>query len=415
MKRQSISSLLIVSMAAFLITAECLFAQWSTVNFVNLEIPTIHLQNGSLLMPVFKQHLATVFYRSDDNGANWDSIGALGSYIYEMQNIGDTLFASSIWACTEICPPKPSVFRSFAHGSASWDTIYTNVGGVYNLVAHNSILFISEGDGYKKSDDYGTTWARVEFEPSDQGRLFSIDGILYSSQLYKSLDNGNTWTSIRGDLPTASVIGIQANASFLFAFTDDDVFRSSDDGRTWKSISAGLPSNLRIWNLGASDNYLAAAGPLNVYFSKNNGDNWVDISDGLSLNGFGSIFRILFVDNYLFAATDEGIWRYDLSTLVSIEDKNAKSMPDVFKLEQNYPNPFNPNTVISYGTSASAFVTLKVYDILGRELQVIVSEFQAANYYSVTVNATNLPSGIYFYQLRVGNHFIETKKMILAK
>jgi hypothetical protein len=89
-------------------------------------------------------------------------------------------------------------------------------------------------------------------------------------------------------------------------------------------------------------------------------------------------------------------------------------VPEDFSLSQNYPNPFNPSTVISYRLPVTSFVTLKVCDILGREVATLVNEEKPAGEYEVEFDGSNLPSGIYFYQLKAGE-FAETKKMILLK
>ncbi|MCX6170497.1 MAG: T9SS type A sorting domain-containing protein [Ignavibacteriales bacterium] len=91
-------------------------------------------------------------------------------------------------------------------------------------------------------------------------------------------------------------------------------------------------------------------------------------------------------------------------------------MPSSFKLAQNYPNPFNPSTVISYQLPVSGQVSLKVYDMLGREVATLVNEFQQAGNHNSQFSISNsqLSSGIYFYTIRSGN-FVETKKMVLMK
>ena len=88
--------------------------------------------------------------------------------------------------------------------------------------------------------------------------------------------------------------------------------------------------------------------------------------------------------------------------------------PDKFVLTQNYPNPFNPSTKISYTIPQGANVRLKVYDVTGREVKTLVDEFQSKGNYNINFNASDLPSGIYFYRLTAGN-FANTKKMILLK
>jgi plastocyanin len=85
-----------------------------------------------------------------------------------------------------------------------------------------------------------------------------------------------------------------------------------------------------------------------------------------------------------------------------------------FELNQNYPNPFNPSTRISYAIPRASFVNLKVYDIIGNEIAVLVNEEKQAGNYQIDFDATELTGGVYFYQLLTGS-FVETKKMILTK
>src|SRR5574338_686111 len=122
------------------------------------------------------------------------------------------------------------------------------------------------------------------------------------------------------------------------------------------------------------------------------------------------------------STTDPGIGSYALIDQLSFgqttDVENSEQLPLSFNLEQNYPNPFNPNTKISWQSPVSGWQTLKVYDILGNEVATLVDEYRnAGNYeynlnYVETLHATSLPSGVYFYQIRVDN-FVETKKMIL--
>ncbi len=99
--------------------------------------------------------------------------------------------------------------------------------------------------------------------------------------------------------------------------------------------------------------------------------------------------------------------------ILSAEDINFETTMD-FRLSQNYPNPFNPSTVISYSISQEERVVLKIYDTLGREISTLVNSNQEAGKHTVSWNASGLPSGIYFYSIKVGA-FSKTKKMILQK
>src|ERR1035437_1225717 len=97
-----------------------------------------------------------------------------------------------------------------------------------------------------------------------------------------------------------------------------------------------------------------------------------------------------------------------------VNDNNQPNIPNNYSLAQNYPNPFNPTTTINYQLQFSGRVTLKVFNILGREVAALVNEDKPAGNYSVNFDAGRLSSGIYFYILQSGN-FIATKKMILLK
>ena len=101
---------------------------------------------------------------------------------------------------------------------------------------------------------------------------------------------------------------------------------------------------------------------------------------------------------------------YEYSKIVEVEI----TAPTKYSLEQNYPNPFNPTTTIKYSIKKAGLVTLKVYDILGKEITTLVNENKTAGNYSVNFNASNLPSGIYFYRLKSGS-FLATKKLIFMK
>jgi len=95
-------------------------------------------------------------------------------------------------------------------------------------------------------------------------------------------------------------------------------------------------------------------------------------------------------------------------------DISVAGLPTRYQLEQNFPNPFNPTTTIRYSIVQTSNVSLQVFDMLGREVQTLVNATQAPGQYSVTLNAKNLGSGVYFYRLNAGT-FSETKKLMLVK
>ena len=99
--------------------------------------------------------------------------------------------------------------------------------------------------------------------------------------------------------------------------------------------------------------------------------------------------------------------------ITGIDDKQA-FVPTVYRLNQNYPNPFNPSTIINFQIPEEGFVTLKVYDILGREVKTLVNENKTAGNYKIDFDAGKLASGVYVYRLNSKN-FTEAKKMLLLR
>jgi hypothetical protein len=102
------------------------------------------------------------------------------------------------------------------------------------------------------------------------------------------------------------------------------------------------------------------------------------------------------------------------STTVDQSFSPLNLTPKQYRLNQNYPNPFNPSTKISYQLPKSSFVTLKVYDIIGREVSTLVNGEQNAGQYEVTFDGSRLASGVYFFRLQAGG-FVQTKKLVVMK
>ena len=122
---------------------------------------------------------------------------------------------------------------------------------------------------------------------------------------------------------------------------------------------------------------------------------------------------------YVYVSDDSSANSMD-STLIlvqnptSVNDNFLNQIPKKYSLAQNYPNPFNPSTVIRYGIPNSGLVTLKIYNVLGREVATLINKYQQAGRYEISFNASELASGIYFYRLH-SNNYTSIKKMILLK
>ncbi len=102
------------------------------------------------------------------------------------------------------------------------------------------------------------------------------------------------------------------------------------------------------------------------------------------------------------------------NVITSVQNNSRNILPSTIELRQNYPNPFNPTTIINYSIKEEGFVQLAVYDVLGKEITVLVKEEKKQGSYSVKFDGTNLPDGIYFYILRVNNS-VQSRKMVLLR
>ncbi|MDH3269383.1 MAG: T9SS type A sorting domain-containing protein, partial [Ignavibacteria bacterium] len=99
--------------------------------------------------------------------------------------------------------------------------------------------------------------------------------------------------------------------------------------------------------------------------------------------------------------------------IINVEDENTINPPVDFLLN-NYPNPFNPQTKIKFYIAERTFVKLKIFDLLGDEVKILVSEEKASGYHEIIFDGSNLPSGVYFYTLQTPK-FFQTKKMVLLR
>jgi len=210
------------------------------------------------------------------------------------------------------------------------------------------------------------------------------------------------------DLPQKIYIGaalISDDKHGFYAINQDStnasVSPNSSDGfndfEKWEAISSGIKKNAA----GPADiSYVISAGP----YSLNSGKA-IDVAFVLACGETKEDVR---------AAIRQSRLKWS-GGLTDAADKNPP-IPKEFVLYQNYPNPFNPLTNISYKLPVSDFVTLKIYDVLGREVATPVNEYLTEGFHTVWFDAKNLglSSGIYFYKLNAGK-FQQTKKFVLMK
>jgi alpha-tubulin suppressor-like RCC1 family protein len=248
-----------------------------------------------------------------------------------------------------------------------------------------------------------------------------------------SADGGVTFTNL--DTATAKASGWQlrnvvfssTSSTVKFRFTASSIRYYADIGVDEFSVIAGfLPVELtafdaKVQNGAALRTWQTATEKNNAGFDiERSADNQTFTKIGF-VQGHGTTTQAQsysFADNatlagksvfYRLKQTDyDGKFSYSKTVEVKL------GVPKVFALSQNYPNPFNPSTTINYQLPVSGLVTIKLYDVLGREIQTLVNERKDAGSYNVTLNASKLASGIYLYQLQSGS-FVQTKKMLLVK
>jgi hypothetical protein len=261
------------------------------------------------------------------------------------------------------------------------------------------------------SEDNGVNWTAINLPFAYEVASVAINAYnqifiaAYTQGVYRSTDNGATWSLIGFQNNWLKVLEINSNG-VIFAGTEVGLFRSLDKGSNWTQIT-----DFQVRDVTFDKNGFVYVSTDKVYRSTNNGDNWTEISTGLPDAYINSL--TVNTDGYIFAGTlNHGVYRSSEST-TSIENDNINS-PATFALEQNYPNPFNPSTSIQYRVSNNSQVSIKVYDVLGNEVATLVNEQKPVGTYEVKFNAAGLSSGIYLYKLQAGS-MVETKKMLLLK
>ena len=377
-------------------------------------------------------------FLSTNNGASWtESVSPeLNSYVNSFSVIGSNLFAGS---------SGNGVFISTNEGT-SWTTINSGLNGydlfVKSLAVIGTNLFVGTIDGVFLSSNNGASWIGVNsglLFPSINSFAVSPNGIggtnLFAGSdiggVYLSTDNGANWRAVNYGFPSLHSIDITSFAvrlnglggADLFAGTTEGIYLSTNNGTSW--TDSGL-TNHDITSLAISTsekgetNLFAGTYDNGVYLSTNMGMNWTVVNYGFT--DIDLYITALAVSGMnLFAGTRNGLWVRSISDMITSVKTVVSASPTEFSLEQNYPNPFNPATTINYSVPKSGLVTIKVYDILGRELANLVNEQKNAGSYSIQFNAAKLASGVYFYRMQAepsggsGQSFVKTKKLLLLK
>lgn len=360
---------------------------------------------------------------STDEGATWSqsNTGLTDTSVPSLAVNDSEIFAGT----------HDGVFYSTDHG-ATWNP--ANSGSMQNtdvadLLVKGSDLFAGTfGNGILVSSDGGSAWVTAD---SGLTNLYvfclaaSGGNLLAGTTIgvFLSTDNGTSWSAVPNGPWGYNVRALAVSGGNAYAGVDGNydtkcIYRSTDNGANWMALD-GSSSGGTVYAFAVSSMSVFAGGNISVVLSTDNGTTWTDAASWDNCTFANSIVSALATgDTNLYAGTalisPIGVFRRPLSQMVTSVKEKGSATPATFSLNQNYPDPFNPSTVIGYELPMNSFVTLKVYDVLGREVRTLVDERQISGTHSVTFNASGLTSGVYFYRIEAGMYH-DTKKILLLK
>lgn len=397
--------IILLTIFLILITSLQISAEWKKVYGTNINNSIIHemiihqgnyyaATNGSLL-------------KSEDKGETWTSLstGTLG--ISALESDGTRLFAGSIFSFSGV-----TLHYSDDNGE-TWNNTNVSVSQVSEIRVINQNLMYAYSNFQKffKSTDRGETWTEVTDFPfsttysiykSSFGRLF-ISG-------YYSDDDGQSWQE-SSFLNGAAIRSYAESTDGIWAGAGKLHF-SPDNGESWIEKDPYLTASLIV----SGNNVFQ--GKYGFAYSTDNGESFTDYNEGIA--NIDRVLSMLYDGEFIIIGLDgPGIYKIAVSELgITTSVEQTEELAYNYELSQNYPNPFNPSTTIRFSIPESGFVSLKVYDMLGKEVASLVNEELPTGTYNAVFDATstsmNLSSGIYFYRLEA-NNFVQTKKLTLIK
>lgn len=393
----------------------------NSINFENPTTATLVGQDGLIM-------------RTENGGLNWLVQTSEITNVLKSNDFVSFYDAQGFEIKLQLVVGENGIILKSVDDGANW-TVITS-GTIENLnsvsIFSPNLIFICGNNGILlKSEDYGDTWAAVDLNTSinlndiattgsttmDAGNTIVVVGD--SGTVFGST-NLNDWTQISVPVTEKLLTADFNEMNVIAAGENGTLLKSIDKGITWIISASNVTTHIYDVKFVTSTVVIASSENGIMIRSEDAGDNWVTINTPVLTD----LFAVSFGDANIGISTGaESTEIYTtnggLSWSSNLEPTEAKiSKNEQFKISQNYPNPFNPSTIISYDITSSANVSVKIYDMTGREVRTLVNSFQEAGSYSVNFKADNLASGIYFYVLRVNtgaNEFIKTMKMILTK
>lgn len=385
---------------------------------------------------------------SSDNGINWiPRNNGLKSAL-----VRDLLLEDEYFYCIAY---GAGLFRSTDEG-LSWENINGSINNVYfNSIFRSGtgLMFTGANNKIYTSTDNGDTWIFSADFPANSFTENSAGYIFVAAMgfgIYRTTNSGMSWENINNGITYQSIMQIEINSEDeVYALYPDLFYKSTDNGDSWNLISTGLAGEFRSFAIDhADDIYLG--GTTGVFKSTDRGTNWEKISGltsiteltvtpdrffaikydsvfysinggidwntlGTGTEGFHPATLKISSDQFAYLGTEgSGIYKYDLSQLPLEINSSSDKIPDDYTLAQNYPNPFNPSTTIEYSVPEGNIVKIEMFDALGSLVKVLMNQYKQKGNYSITLDASDLPSGVYFYKLTAGKAML-VKKAVLIK
>ncbi len=364
----------------------------------------------------------SALYKTTDFGLNWNRFAEFDRGF----TVHDFKYPYAVGYQVDL----GGIFSKFNENTNEFDILYTNANGPYYSIAQHSNNIVTVGlPGTLKTTDGGNTVSTNAIWGYDVGyNTYREEWFLAGATGIKtSLDGLNWGAYITNDFPrkftfaSDGYVGYRDANFMIKGLTENNtVITLSSPAYGWQGglipAAIGFDNENKLW--AGTYNFFANTVQL-LYFDFYNGNVWEEqeLPENLNTAIFDINFRYIFLQKKssgtsdLFIATaGSGVWRFGEPTNVENDVSHISS----FTLYQNYPNPFNPSTTISWQSPVGSWQTLKVYDLLGREVATLVDEYKEAGRHSIEFDASSLSSGVYFYKLQAGD-FFSTKKLILMK
>jgi len=363
-------------------------------------------------------------YKSVNNGANWLLInnGLTNIKIRCLESSGNYLYAGADYMNSS---NNGGMFISTNSGS-SWYPSNSGLNAsdkkIMSIKASNNTVYVS-CLAYKvfKSNDYGSTW--FDFNQGlpafNNGNSFTLyNGSIFMPEqatlngIIRKRDEsgGSNWITLNtnGSGSDNEVKQIYVVNNTLFAATSSGIYKSVNSGQTWTIVLANVLARAIT---GYGNTIICGLFSGGFRITTDMGNTWTALNEGII--GDPVIVSMFVYNGYLFAGKPSAkILRRSLSS-IGINNISTQ-VPNKFVLLQNYPNPFNPATNIEFSLPKQGVVELIIYNALGKQVAVLVNGNLNAGTYRADWDASEYPSGVYFYKL-VTQDFIETKKMVLLK